>query len=109
MSDRIDELKGNVEEAIGNLTGNRRLEVEGEIHAGTARAKRKTKAALREAGEAVKDGLDRLTEDVATQAKGTAEKLPRSRPGIVGGILLAFIGAVLLIAILRAVSKCSRD
>lgn len=75
MSDRIDELKGNVKEGLGKLTGNRRLEAEGEAGSDAARAKRKTKGALREAGGAVKEGFGKLTGDEATQAEGTPEKL----------------------------------
>lgn len=75
MSDRIDELKGDVKEGLGNLTGNKRLEAEGEVQSDAARAKRKTKGALREAGGAVKEGFGKLTGDEVTQAEGTAEKL----------------------------------
>jgi uncharacterized protein YjbJ (UPF0337 family) len=75
MSDRIDELKGKVKEGLGNLTGNERLEAEGEVQAGAARAKRKTKGALRQVGGAVKEGLGKLTGDEVTQVEGTAEKL----------------------------------
>lgn len=75
MSDRIDELKGNVKEGIGSLTGNERLQAEGEVQSGTARAKRKTKGALSQVGGAVKKGIGKLTGDEVTQAEGTAEKL----------------------------------
>jgi uncharacterized protein YjbJ (UPF0337 family) len=75
MSDRIDELKGNVKKGLGDLTGNKRLETEGEVQSDNARAKRKTKGAVREAGGAVKEGLAKLTGDEATQAEGTAERL----------------------------------
>lgn len=75
MSDRIDELKGNVKKGLGNLTGNERLETEGELQSTGARTRRKTKGALREAGGTVKEGFGKLTGDKATQAEGTAEKL----------------------------------
>lgn len=75
MSDRIDELKGNLKEGLGDLTGNERLEAEGEVQADTARAKRKVKGALRQAGGAVKEGLGKLTGDEVTQVEGTAQKL----------------------------------
>jgi hypothetical protein len=38
MSDRIDELKGNVKKGLGDLTGNKRLETEGEVQSDNARA-----------------------------------------------------------------------
>ena len=75
MSDRIDELKGNVKKGLGDLTGNKGLETEGEVLSDNTRAKRKTKGAVREAGGAVKEGLAKLTGDEATQAEGTAERL----------------------------------
>ena len=75
MGDRIDELRGKVKEGLGKLTGNERLEAEGEVQSGTARAKRKTKGALREAGGAVKEGFGKLTGREVTEAEGTAEKL----------------------------------
>jgi uncharacterized protein YjbJ (UPF0337 family) len=75
MGDRIEELKGNVKEGLGKLTGNERLETEGEVQSNVARAKRKTKGTLREAGGAVKEGVGELTGSEVTQAEGTAEKL----------------------------------
>ena len=75
MGDRIDELKGNVQQGLGKLTGDERLEAEGEVRSGTARAKRKTKGALRQAGGAAKEGFGKLTGREATEAEGTAEEL----------------------------------
>jgi uncharacterized protein YjbJ (UPF0337 family) len=75
MGDRIDELKGKVQQGLGKLTGNKRLEAEGEVRSGTARARRKTKGALRRAGGAVKEGVGKLTGREVTEAEGTAEKL----------------------------------
>jgi len=75
MSDRIDELKGNVKKGVGELTGNEEMEVEGEAQSGAARAKRKTKGTLREVGGAVKEGFGTLTGNEVTEAEGTAAKL----------------------------------
>lgn len=75
MGDRFDELKGKAKKGLGNLTGNVGLEAEGEVQTSVARAKRKTKGALREAGGAVQEGLGKLTGDLATQARGTVRKL----------------------------------
>ena len=75
MGDRIDELKGRLKKGIGTLTGNTRLEAEGAVQAGVARATRKTRGVLHEAGGAVQEGLGKLTGDLATQATGTAKKL----------------------------------
>lgn len=75
MRERLDELKGEVKQGLGRPTGNPGLEAEGKLQTGTARAKRKTKGVLHEAGGAVQEGLGKLTGDLATQAKGAAEKL----------------------------------
>jgi uncharacterized protein YjbJ (UPF0337 family) len=75
VSDRLDELKGDVKKGLGGLTGNKRLQAEGEVQAEGARAKRKTKGAVRELRGAVKEGVGELTGDEATQAEGTADKL----------------------------------
>ena len=75
MTDRIDELKGNVKKGIGSLTGNKRLETEGEIESDAARANRNAKGVVREVSGAVKEGVGKLTGDAATQVEGTAEKL----------------------------------
>jgi len=75
MNDRVDELTGNVKKGLGDLTGDKRLETEGKVQSENARAKRKTRAAVREAGGAVKEGIGKLTGDEATQAEGTAERL----------------------------------
>ena len=75
MSDRIEELKGDIKKVAGDLTGNKRLEAEGEAQSDEARAARKTKGTLNEAVGSVREGLGKLTRDDATQAEGTAEKL----------------------------------
>jgi len=75
MGDRIDELTGKAKKGLGAMTGNPRLEAEGTVQAGVARAKRKTRGVLHQAGGAVQAGLGKLTGDLATQARGTARKL----------------------------------
>lgn len=75
MSDRIDELKGDVKKGLGDLIGNEQMEVEGGVQSKVARAKRKTKGALREAGGSVKEGIGKLTGNEVTQVEGTVEKL----------------------------------
>lgn len=71
MSDRLDEFKGDVKKALGGLTGNKRLQGEGEVQSEGARAKRKAKGA----GGALKEGVGKLTGDEPTQVEGAAEKL----------------------------------
>ena len=64
-----------MKKGLGSLTGNERLEAAGEVQTDTARARRKTKGALRETGGAVKEGFGKLTGSEVAQAEGTAEKL----------------------------------
>lgn len=75
MSDRMDELKGNVKEGVGKLTGNERLEAEGDAEADAAKARRETKGAAREAGGAIKEKLGDVTGSERTEAEGKADKL----------------------------------
>jgi len=57
MGDRSDELKGQVKKGFGHLAGNVGLEAEGNVQAGVARVRRKTRGALREAGGTLQEGL----------------------------------------------------
>jgi uncharacterized protein YjbJ (UPF0337 family) len=75
MSDRLDELKGNVKKGLGKLTGNQRLKMKGVAEAAGARARRETKGALRQAGGRVKEAIGGLTGRAALKAKGKAEQL----------------------------------
>jgi len=75
MSDRMDELKGNVKEGVGKLTGNERMEAEGDAQADAAKAGRETKGAAREAGGSIKEKVGDLTGSERTEAEGKAGKL----------------------------------
>ncbi len=75
MSDRMDELKGNVKEGVGKLTGNERMEAEGDAEADAAKARRETKGAAREAGGTIKEKLGDVTGSERTEAEGKADKL----------------------------------
>jgi uncharacterized protein YjbJ (UPF0337 family) len=75
MSDRLDELKGNVKEGIGKVTGNERLEAEGDTQADASRARRKTKGALRQAGGKVKETVGDLIGNERLETEGEAEEL----------------------------------
>jgi uncharacterized protein YjbJ (UPF0337 family) len=75
MSDRLDELKGNVKEGLGKVTGNERLEAEGDAEADTAKARRETKGAMRQAGGKVKEAVGDLTDDERLEAEGKADQL----------------------------------
>ncbi len=75
MGDRIDEMKGDVKEGWGKLTGNERVEAEGEAEADTARAKRHAKGALEEAGGHLKEGVGHALGDESLEAQGKADRL----------------------------------
>ncbi|HZS01241.1 MAG TPA: CsbD family protein [Chloroflexota bacterium] len=75
MGDRIDEMKGDVKEGWGKLTGNERVEAEGRAEADKAKAMRETKGAVQQAGGSVKEGLGQLTGDERLEAEGKADRL----------------------------------
>ncbi len=75
MSDRIEELKGRVKEGVGKITGNERLEAEGDAQAEVARGDRKAKGAAREAGGVIKETVGKITGDEVIEAEGKAERL----------------------------------
>lgn len=74
MGDRIDELKGNVKEGAGKLTGDRDLQAEGRAEHDTARADRKIKGAGKEVKGAVKQGLGDLTGDERLRSEGELDR-----------------------------------
>ena len=75
MSDRVDELKGDVKEGWGKLTGDERVEAEGRAEADKAKAMRETKGALQRAGGSLKEGVGKLAGDERLRAEGEADKL----------------------------------
>jgi uncharacterized protein YjbJ (UPF0337 family) len=75
MADRVDELKGDVKEGWGKLTGNERTEAEGRAEADKAKATRETKGALEQAGGSIKEGVGKLTGNERLEAEGEADKL----------------------------------
>jgi uncharacterized protein YjbJ (UPF0337 family) len=74
MSDRVDELKGDIKQGVGKITRNERLEAEGETDANAARAKRRVKGSVREAGGQIKEGVGKVTGDKSMEAKGKAQR-----------------------------------
>jgi uncharacterized protein YjbJ (UPF0337 family) len=58
MKEHLDEAKGRVKKAAGALAGDRELEREGERDQAGATVKRK----VRDAANAVKDGVDRAVD-----------------------------------------------
>jgi uncharacterized protein YjbJ (UPF0337 family) len=75
MSERMDELKGNVKQGIGKLTGNTDLEAEGQAQHDTAKASREIKGAANQIKGHVEEGVGKMTGDEETRARGMADRL----------------------------------
>ena len=75
MGERFDEFTGRVKEGTGSLTGDESLQSEGKAQAEGARAERKTRGGLREAGGTVKENLGALTGDEVAESEGHAQRL----------------------------------
>lgn len=75
MSERIDELKGNLKEGAGKVTGDKDLETEGQAEHDTAKATREVKGAGQQVKGSVEEGLGKVTGDDETRARGTADRL----------------------------------
>jgi uncharacterized protein YjbJ (UPF0337 family) len=75
MSDRIDELKGNLKEGAGKATGDRELEAEGRGERTIAETKRNVKGAANETKGRIEQGIGKLTDDNETRAEGTADRI----------------------------------
>ncbi len=75
MDERLDELKGQVKEGAGELTGNERLEAEGEAEQASARTERNVKGAGDQLIGGAKEGLADLTGDRSLEAEGEAQGL----------------------------------
>ena len=75
MDERLDELKGQVKEGAGELTGNERLEAEGEAEQQRARTERNVKGAGDQLAGGAKEGLGSLTGNRTLEAEGEAQQL----------------------------------
>jgi len=75
MGDRMEELKGNIKAGVGKVTGNEKLEAEGEAEHDSAEAARKTKGVANQVKGSVEEGVGDLTGDEETRARGAADRL----------------------------------
>jgi uncharacterized protein YjbJ (UPF0337 family) len=75
VEERVQEIKGRVKRAVGGVTGDTKLEAEGEAERQTARTKRKVKGGAGEVAGTIKEKVGRLTKNEQTEAEGTAERL----------------------------------
>jgi uncharacterized protein YjbJ (UPF0337 family) len=75
MAERIDEMKGNVKEGVGKLTGDKELEAEGQAEHDAAEAKRRAKGMGNQIKGSVEEGVGELTGDEETRAQGADDRL----------------------------------
>jgi len=75
MSDRLDELKGNVKEGAGKVTRNKRLQAEGASEARVASNKRRVKGTGQQLAGEVKEGVGKLTGDKGLEGKGKSDRV----------------------------------
>lgn len=75
MGERMDELKGNLKEGFGKVSGDERMAGEGKGQATAAKASRETKGALEEAGGALKQGAGEVFGSERLEAEGKADRL----------------------------------
>ena len=75
MGDRMHEIKGDVKEGVGKVTGNEQLEAEGRAEHDTAHAARQVKGMGNQVKGRVEEGVGRVTGDEETEARGVADRL----------------------------------
>ncbi len=75
MGDRMHEIKGNVKEGVGKVTGNEKLEAEGRVEHDSAHAAREAKGMGNQVKGQVEEGVGRMTGDEETEAHGVADRL----------------------------------
>ncbi|HEV7666226.1 MAG TPA: CsbD family protein [Chloroflexota bacterium] len=75
MGERIDELKGNLKEGVGKVTGDRDVQAEGRAERDTAHATREVKGAGNQMKGTIEEGLGKVTGDDETRARGVADRL----------------------------------
>ena len=68
-------LAGNLKKGVGKVTGNTKMEAEGESEQQSAQAKREVKGAANQVKGSVKEGLGKVTGDDETRARGTADRI----------------------------------
>ena len=74
MTDRLDELKGAVKQAVGEATGNEDLAAQGEAEQTAGKASRTTKGAADQAAGGAKAGMGDVLHDARLRAEGEAQK-----------------------------------
>ena len=75
MSERMDEMKGNLKQGIGKMTGDEDMQAEGRAEHDAAKAKREIKGAGTELKGHVEEGVGRVTGNEETRVRGVADQL----------------------------------
>jgi uncharacterized protein YjbJ (UPF0337 family) len=75
MGERIDELKGDMKQGVGKMTGNRDMQAEGKAEHDTAKASREAKGMANQVKGRIEEGLGKVTGDDETRARGTADRI----------------------------------
>lgn len=75
MGERIDEVKGNVKQGVGKMTGNRDMQAEGRAEHDSAKARREVKGTANQVKGSVEEGLGKVTGDDETRARGMADRV----------------------------------
>ena len=75
MGERTDELKGNIKQGAGRLTGDRKMEAEGRAQHDTAEASRKVEGTANELKGTVEESLGNMSGDEEVRERGIADRL----------------------------------
>ena len=75
MSERVDELKGNIKKAVGKMIGDKEMEAEGRAEHDTAKASREVKGAGNQLKGSIEEGVGKVTGDEETRARGMADRI----------------------------------
>jgi uncharacterized protein YjbJ (UPF0337 family) len=74
MGDLVEQTKGNVKEVVGKVTGNERMEREGQVQSDTAKVQRQVNGAVDEVTGKVQEGVGKVTGDRSTELAGKAKQ-----------------------------------
>ena len=74
MTDRIDELQGQIKKGIGSLTGNEEMKREGEAQEQAAKVKREAEGAIDQGVGKAQEVVGDATDDTRTELEGKARQ-----------------------------------
>jgi uncharacterized protein YjbJ (UPF0337 family) len=70
MNTRIDEMKGQIKQGMGTLTGNEEMKQEGQSEAEAAKLRREAEGAVDKGVGKAEEMVGRVTDDPETELKG---------------------------------------